>query len=512
MTDHAHLWNHDLERAVLGVVLDGRHKDAWGTLAQALPHAAFFFHRDHQLIYLAMQALAERGVAIDAMAVCSECQATVWRDAVERLRWVRQLEDSGQAPTRALVALPPPPDGLTYDDSLLAALGGFNAITSMAEVLAPAASLERNCALVADYYRTRRLVRAVDAARSTLLSPKGVKEFAAVGSALINAASRELGQATGDQTMAQAVDEALTLHDDAAGAGAARASWGLPTLDAMAPLTADTFAVLAAPPKCGKTSLLLQAVEATAELGGPDSVCVISREMGSAELARVLVARRTGIPATSLRDGTLTRDERNQVAAEVERWRTAGSVVIQADADRVSVDDVCAWARMRHLRAAGRLRLIVIDYLQLLDGTNPKDTEYQRVSHATRRLKLLQRSLRVPVLLLSQLSRDGTRAARSAAGDLGLPPEPQLSDLRGSGSIEQDANVVAFLWPRQTPGAPTQAVTVKLAANRAGPTGLIDCTFHRTRGQIFTEIQADTANDRGKRLEAVPSAGEDLFG
>lgn len=509
MSDHA--WNRDLERAVLGVVLDGRHPDAWGRLAQILTHPGFFFARDHQLIYLACQALADRGAAIDAVAVEAECAATVWRDALERLQWVRQLEDSGQIPTRAMVRLPPPPPGIDYSDSLLAGLGGVGVVTDLAGMLAPASSLERNCRMVADYYRLRRLTAAVEQARTTLASPKGVKAFAEVGAALINAASRELGQVTGDLTMAEAIDTALVEGDAAQeNGGAARAWFGLPTLDAMAPLTPDVFAVIAAPPGGGKTSLLLQAVDATAELGGQDSVAVVSREMSAAELARVVISRRTGIPMSSVRDGTLSRGERQQVEAEANRWRESRAVAIQAPAERVTVDDVCAWVRLRHLRAAGRLRLVAIDYLQLLDGTNPRENTVDRISYATRKLKSLQTAIRVPIVLLSQLSRDGTRAGRSASGDLGNAPEPQLSDLRGSGSIEQDANLIVMLWPRG-PQAATQHVTMKVAKNRAGGTGIIDCVFHRARGQVFTELQAAAAESRAGRLESAPSPEEDLF-
>lgn len=512
MSDSDHLWNKDLERAVLAIVLDGRHREAWGVVAQILPHPGFFFGRDHQLIYLAMQALADRGVAIDAMAVIAECQATVWRDAMDRLQWLRLMEDSGQVPTKAMLRLPPPPPGTDYDDSLVAALGGLNTITDLAEALAPVSSLERNCRLVADYYRLRRMTRLLADAQKVLASPKGVKQVAEVGSTLINGASRELGQAVGDVTMAEAIDEMLAEGDAAlAGGGAAKASWGVPSLDAMVPLTAEMFAVLAAPPSGGKTSEMMQAVLATAALGGADSVAIVSREMGPPELARIAVSQRTGIPASSIRDGTLSRGEREEVEKELARWRESRAVAIQADADRVTVDDVCAWARLRHVRASGRLRLLVVDYLQLLDGRNPLETEYQRISHATRKLKLLQRSLRIPILLLSQLSRDGTKAGRSSSGDLGNVPEPQLADLRGSGSIEQDANAIVFLWPREKPAA-SMHVTFKVAKNRAGGTGLVDCTFHRARGQVFTEMQVEAVGNRHDRLNQEPSDDEDLYG
>lgn len=511
--NHDHLWNKDLERAVLGVVLDGRHPAAWGTMVEHLPHPGYFFSRDHQLIYLAISALADRGERIDASAVATECAATVWRDAAERLQWLRMIEDTGQAPDRKLIKLPPPADGLSYDDSLLVAVGGFNAVTDLAEVVAPAASLARNCQLVADHYRQRRLLKLLGSAVKTLESPKGVRAVREVGGDLINGAAKELGLATSDVTMGDALARALDQHDLTAAEGGARvASWGIPSLDARMPLNPDSFTVLAAPSSVGKTSLAMQAIEATAEIGGVDSVSVVSREMGPEELARIVVARRLGIPANSVRDGTLTRGERERIQAEAERWRTTQSVVIQRHAAHIGVKEICSWARLRHVRSAGRMRLIVIDHLHMLSRAHPRQTEYDCLSEATFQLKQLQIELRVPILLLAQVNREGSKASRGASGALGAAPEPQLSDLRGSGTIEQDANNIVFLWPREPPTSSTQAVSIKLAKNRAGPVGVIDCRFMRAAGQVFREVQVEAMADRGRRLETAPSDDEDVFG
>lgn len=511
MVAHEHVWNKDVERSVLAVLLDGRHASAWGTVVEACPHPGYFFSREHQLIVLVMTALAERGIAISSESVAHEAAQTVYADAMESLKAIQLLSD-GDASTlsnKTYWKLPPPPTGVSYDDSLLVALGGFNAVTDLAGAVAFAGGLARNGQIIADHYRQRRLVKLLSAELAALQSPKGVATVEAVGSRLINGASRELGRAAGDVTMAGALDEALVQHDLTQQAGGARvASWGIDGLDDLVPLTADTFAVLAAPPKCGKTSLCLQAVEATAKLGGADSVCLVSREMSPPELARILVARRLGIPASDVRDGQLTASEVRRVQDEADHWRREPAIVIQGDADRVSVDDICAWARLRHMRAGGRLRLIVVDYLQLLDGTTPRQTEYERISFATRRLKLLQRSLRVPVLVLSQLNREGTKSSRTQGGELNASPEPQLADLRGSGSIEQDANAVVMLWPRQEPTAAVQGVTIKVAANRSGPVGVIHCRFLRAKGQVFEEVIPERRTDK---LNSDPSDAEDLF-
>jgi replicative DNA helicase len=511
MTPTDNTWNLDVERAVLGVVLDGRAVDAWATVAQVCPHPGYFFHQPHQLIALVCMDLAAAGVRIDAAAVATLAARMGHNDAVRQVRDIIAMAETGLVARWAPVPIDP---SLSMEASLLMALGGFNAVNEVVGPFASASALRKNCQHVAEHYRQRQLLRLIATAGQQLNAPKGASCVNAVVDLLINGAAKTQGQAVGDYDMGAAMAEAYNLGADR-DPSATVARWGIPALDALVPLTPDAFVVMAAPPKCGKTSLALQTILATARGGpdgvfAPDSVAVVSREMSAPELARILIARELRIPANDVRDGLLSPSEAERVQRLAAEWQAGGAVTIQNDSDRVTVDDVAAWVRLRHLRAGGRLKLVVIDYLQLLDSANPKATEYMRISDATRRLKLLQRALRVPIILLSQLSRDGTRANRGKSGDLGLAPEPQLSDLRGSGSIEQDANAVVFLWPREKASGPVQAVSIKVAANRAGDVGVIDCDFLRADGQQFRARQKPATHSAAK-LHAEVSADEDLF-
>ncbi len=191
--------------------------------------------------------------------------------------------------------------------------------------------------------------------------------------------------------------------------------------------------VIAGRPRMGKTTLALNIAENVAANGG--RVLVFSLEMGAAELAEKSLASRGGVNYADILSGAVLDN-----SEQCERLTRASKEINQFDltiADRsaVTVANIRSLAR-RH-NAKKPLDLIVIDYLQLIEGGN--QGSYERITDITRRVKLLAMELNVPVLLLSQLNR---KADDRAIGD----NRPRLADLRDSGSIEQDADLVAFVY------------------------------------------------------------------
>ncbi len=166
---------------------------------------------------------------------------------------------------------------------------------------------------------------------------------------------------------------------------------------------------------------------------------------------------------------------------------------------------MCAWIRQRHVRSAGRLALVVIDYLQLIDAKG-KQTEYDRISEASRALKRIANHLNVCVLLLSQFNRDGSKSERDASGRVKGNPEPRMQDLRGSGSIEQDADAVVFIWPPYEAETPDLPCTLKVAKNRAGAKPRIEAVFERGNGQMFREMSSSRKHHAGE-----PKPSEDQY-
>jgi replicative DNA helicase len=166
------------------------------------------------------------------------------------------------------------------------------------------------------------------------------------------------------------------------------------------------------------------------------------------------------------------------------------------------------------------LKLLIVDHLHVLAPSSPRQNEYQKLSEATAALKALAMELGVPVLLLAQMNRAGTRQDRDRNGGIeAAPPRPQLADLRGSGTIEQDADAVVFLWAHQGIRASSAPVQVLVEKNRHGPLAEIDTQWLRSQGQRFVvgaavepsqEVREELARRRD-RAGSGPRDSEDLF-
>jgi replicative DNA helicase len=247
--------------------------------------------------------------------------------------------------------------------------------------------------------------------------------------------------------------------------------------------------VLAARPSIGKTSLGLN-VARNAAVGQGGRVAIFSLEMAAEQLAQRLLASESGVDSTRLRLGEHTeREERRLMHA----LGTLAQAEIYVDDTAVpSVMEIHGKAKRLH-REKG-LDLVVVDYMQLIRGEGRNDNRVQEVGYISRALKGLARELDVPVIAVSQLSR---------APELRTPHIPQLSDLRESGSIEQDADVVMFIyredvyvakeqWQASHPEAvgdayPAGIAQIIVAKHRNGPTGTVHLRF-RQRVARFEDL------------------------
>ena len=208
---------------------------------------------------------------------------------------------------------------------------------------------------------------------------------------------------------------------------------GYPQLDEMTTgLHDDELVIIAARPAMGKTAFALNIAQNVAT-SSDATVAIFSLEMGAESLVNRMLCAQGNINANHLRTGQLNQDEWNN-------FMVASSVLAQAniyidDTPGIKVPEIRAKCR-RLAKENGNLGLIVIDYLQLIEGSNPENRQ-QEVSEISRQLKKLAKELSVPVIALSQLSR-GVEQRQDK--------RPVLSDIRESGSIEQDADIVSFLY------------------------------------------------------------------
>ena len=224
--------------------------------------------------------------------------------------------------------------------------------------------------------------------------------------------------------------------------------------------------IVAARPSFGKTSLALNiAQQAATDHQVP--VAIFSLEMSRTELVQRLVCAEALVDVSKLRRGHLNDQDWSRLATAV--GRLADAPIFIDDTESVTVLEIRAKAR--RLKQKSGLGLVIIDYLQLMRGSGRTDSREQEISEISRSLKILARELEVPVIAVSQLSR---------AVESRQDKRPMLADLRESGAIEQDADVVMFIYRDEVYNADSTdkgTAEILLAKHRNGPVGRLKLTF-----------------------------------
>jgi replicative DNA helicase len=355
-------------------------------------------------------------------------------------------------------------------------------LCDLAALLATWHNVRFHAGLVIDAWRRRRLIelgrQAADRAFDLSVDPRDAwqQTDAEILSLSAQTAASPVVHAHGlFAALADQVDQASQSTAELVGLDT-----GLPNLNHLTGgIRPGNLFLIAARPSVGKTALALQMAVRAAEAGV--SVLVFSLEMSRDELGYRLISQQTSIDSRRLRLGRLRAEE----------WMPFSATLARLADLPLAIDDtgalglVEARARARQLHHTQPLGLIVVDYLQLMTVTGYHSRE-QEVSAVSRGLKALAKELQVPVLALSQLSR---------AVEIRADRRPQLSDLRESGGLEQDADQVLFIWRPEPPkpgnagdpgAAATTPVELILAKERNGPTGSVYCRW-RPEATVFVE-------------------------
>jgi replicative DNA helicase len=411
--------NLEAERAVLGSVL---------ILPRCLDDVRLILSTDdfhnvgHQRIWRAMLTLSESSTAIDAVTLYTQ------------LKSQRDLEDIG---------------GDAYIEQLMEAVPHAAHATYYAEIVRQR-SIKRNV-----LWTLTESISGVyndDLTGGEVLAAAEQKLFA------LSESTIQSGPVVLADVLLDAFDRINTRINNPGPSGLLT---GWADLDSkLGGLTPSEVHIIAARPSMGKTALVCNLADHVAAHGG--TVIFFSLEQGKLDLAERQLAIRTGINSRKLASGQLDDGEQetvmqcSAVMADMEIW-------IDDSANR-SVADMVSLCRMR--KRLGRLDLIIIDYLQLITPEDRRESREQQISLISRRLKAMAKELQAPVVCLAQLNRAlETRDDKS----------PRMSDLRESGSIEQDADVVMFLnrpeaW---TVNARPCEADLKISKNRNGETGTV---------------------------------------
>jgi replicative DNA helicase len=266
--------------------------------------------------------------------------------------------------------------------------------------------------------------------------------------------------------------------------------------------------ILAARPSVGKTAFALSIAYNVAVKEGK-TVAIFSLEMSKEQLLARLISQDSGITLARIRSGFLNDRDLEKIVEAAERIHSAPIYI--DDTPGLSILEMRAKAR--RLKAEKGLDLIIVDYLQLMRGIKRTESRQQEVSEISRSLKVLAKELEVPVIALSQLSRQVEHRADK---------RPQLSDLRESGSIEQDADVVMFIHRpdlvKKNPDPEEEGIAeIIIAKQRNGPTGTIKLAFIKelTRFENYEEREAKGTEKEGSFEEGakpVPTFTEEPQG
>jgi replicative DNA helicase len=427
----------EAETAVLGGMLIDRE-----AVTRAVEHLneGMFYREANRRLYRAMIRLYERGDVIDVITVSEE------------------LKNTGEMETA----------------------GGFDYLGALVDAVPTAANVEYHARIVRDKALLRRLVEAASQIIRDVYDQgeRQVEELLDQAEARVfqvaESHKRE-GFVWIKEILWSTFEHIERLQ--ASESGITGVATGFPDLDRMTTgFQKGDLSIVAARPSMGKTSFVLN-VAANAAITHNIPVALFSLEMSSEQLVQRLLCAEGRIDAQRLRRGRLSPEEHQRLAASAGHLNTAPIWI--DDQPGSNVLEIRAKARrlQSELRSNDKdLGLVVIDYMQLMSGTAQAESRVQEVSQISRGLKALARELEVPVIALSQLSRGPEQRTDK---------RPMLSDLRESGSIEQDADLVMFLFRPEYYAPPDKKEELEgkaeliVGKQRNGPTGSVDLFFQK---------------------------------
>ncbi|WP_226528218.1 replicative DNA helicase [Metabacillus niabensis] len=418
--------NIEAEQAVLGAIFL---VPASLTLASELLIPDDFYRAAHQKIYNAMLELSDKGEPVDIVTVTSELA----------------------------------------DANLLEEVGGVSYLSDLANSAPTAANIEYYGKIVEEKSILRRLIRT-----ATTIAQDGYSREDEV-EVLLNEAEKTIMEVAQRKNagafqnikdvLVQTYDNIETLHDRVGDVT------GIPTgfieLDKMtAGFQRNDLIIVAARPSVGKTAFALNIAQNVATKTD-ENVAIFSLEMGADQLVMRMLCAEGNIDAQRLRTGSLTPEDWGKLTMAMGSLSDSGIYIDDTPGIRVSE----IRAKCRRLKQESGLGMVLIDYLQLIQGSGRSDNRQQEVSEISRTLKELARELKVPVIALSQLSR-GVEQRQDK--------RPMMSDIRESGSIEQDADIVAFLYRDDYYDKESEnknIIEIIIAKQRNGPVGTVSLAF-----------------------------------
>lgn len=442
--------NLEIERAVLSAML--REPSYCGSVAvEKLGGDGAFYSQIHREIFRAFMRLYE-----------------VSDTAIDVLMLAEELKKAGK----------------------LEACGGLPALAELENAIASTYNFDRWCAMLHDLALLRNMINVL------VESVRKCYDSSAEAGALVNEIENDIYKVRGDNdansiiplktSVGNAFEHIQKIITNQEEAGIPT---GFPDLDQMtAGLRRGEMFVVAARPSIGKTSLALNIIRnIVMKKSNPRKVALFSLEMSDEQIATRLICTEADLSERQFRDGSFRPQDMSRLTKAAGALSAAPLFIDPTGG--ITIAELRAKAR--RLKIQHGIELVVIDYLQLMQGSGHEESRQQEVSKISGGLKSLAKELKIPVLVLAQLNREVEKGTASSL--------PKLSHLRESGSIEQDADVVVFLHRDrdQTKNLPPgQSAEAKLIVekNRNGETGYVNLEFYPSRME-FVNVRY-SGNDR----------------
>lgn len=418
----------DSERVILGAILLDNE-----LITQAIERigADDFYSPNHRRIFKAMTSLFDRGERIDPILIGEELKKEGALDSIGGVATITNLT----------YGLPHFSDIFDYTKVVKDKSITRNLIKVCNQITSEALAEEEDAEMILDHAEQMIFALADEKTRQGFTHIQPIAET--VLAKVQEFAKRESHALTGLSTGFRDLDDKTS---------------GLQPSDLI---------IVAARPSMGKTALCLTLAQNAAIIENA-VVAVFSLEMSKEQLVMRMLSSEARVDAHRFRTGYLTRDEWGRLAEAI--GTLSNAKIFIDDTPGISVLEMRAKTR-RLFTEQKRLDLIVVDYMQLMSGGKRTESRQQEVSQISRELKGLAKEMQVPIIALSQLSR---------APEARNPPKPMMSDLRESGSIEQDADVVAFIY-REDYYKPSEEnagiAELLIAKQRNGPTGTVKLAF-----------------------------------
>jgi len=418
----------EAEHAVLGALL--LDPAAWPRVSGLLtPYD--FFACEHQVVFGCLASMLNAGQEVDVVAVFA------------RLAALGQAEEAG---------------GLEY-------------LSALVQSVPSARNIGAHAAIVIERATRRRLIAAADAALSVAWADNAQSIAERIDATRASLAEVLAPEPEALVTLSGLADDLVSRLSDLDERGAADATAGLPTgfatLDRLTNgLQPGSLVVVAARPSVGKSSMALHLALLAAR---STPVLVLSLEMRGQEVAARSMAALSGVDGGRIARARLDADEWSMLTAGLGDAHRLHPVVIE-DAAGLTLPQIVGKAR-RTASRYGRVGLIVLDYLQLTAGTDRRANRNLQIEEVSHGLKALAKELQCPVIALAQLNREVEQRANL---------RPVLADLRDSGAIEQDADIVLLLWRVRRFAGGRHLIGADLAKNRNGPTDAFVLDFDGT--------------------------------